>query len=99
MAKRVVKPAEQPQVPIDLDDQTIFDEFENGSLLLIERAYDRAGSRWYSYAAIKSGHYWYVSGNTRDKGLDTRAFVAWLMQGSRLAPTPRVYWAKTVYEI
>jgi hypothetical protein len=86
-------------VPKDIDDSHVFDEFEPGSLLLIEKAFDRNGTRWYSYAAVKSGQFWYVTGNTRDKGMSTAMFIQWLLSGSRLCPTPRVYWAKTVYEI
>lgn len=85
-------------------DEIVDDEFDDGAVLVIEKAFNQRGDRWYSYAAIKATGRWYITGvgnaeRTGGKGMTTNEFVQWLTRGSRLMPAPRVYWAKRVYQL
>lgn len=88
---------------IDLNpDHITEDEFADGSLLMIEKAFNQRADKWYTYAAIKVHGKWYVTGFVtiaRETGMNTQEFVAWLTRGSRLMPPPRLYWAKVVYQL
>lgn len=76
------------------------DEFEDGAVLLIEKAFSPAADKYYRYAAVKTKGLWYVTGRTNNgQGMAPGDFIQWLLTGSRLMPMPRLYWAKTVYEI
>lgn len=86
--------------PDRLSDEAFIDEFDDGSLLLILKAFEMEPvSRWYHFGAVKSGGRWYVTNYNHPHGMTTQEFIRWLLRGSRLAPTPQVFWAKTVYEI
>jgi len=78
----------------------IDDEFDDGTILKIEKAFNLRGDKWYNYAAIKVKGRWFVTGHQfYPGGMTTGEFIDWMTRGSKLMPAPRVYWAKTVYEI
>jgi hypothetical protein len=71
------------------------DEFDDGALLQIQKQFS-PGGYVYTYGAQKAHRAWYITG--QEGSFSTTEFVAWLSRG-RNAPAPRIFWAKTVYEI
>jgi hypothetical protein len=85
---------------LELKSGKIVDEFGDGAMLMVMKAFDRAGTKWYRFGAIKCKELWYLSGPSSPRyGLSTDEFITWMMRGSRLAPMPRIFWAKFVDEI
>lgn len=73
---------------------------EPPTLLMIEKAYSpRIPSAFYTFSALKLRNGWFVTGQSRGKNMTDEEFHEWLSLGSRLAPAPRVFHAKVVYEI
>lgn len=79
---------------------TFEDEFADGAVLVIEKKF-RSGNTLYSYAAIKAGGFWYVTGRgiSSGRGLSTRAFIEFLLAGWDHEHPPRIFWAPKVFEL
>lgn len=79
---------------------TFEDEFADGAVLVIEKQFWNHDTV-YSYAAIKEGGKWYITGNTgrQVRGYTTDDLIAWLLRGWDPDHPPRIYWAPQVVEL
>lgn len=73
------------------------DEFEDGTLLKIEKFGSR--DQAYAYAAVKAKDSWWVTGTGSAGPMSDSTFADWLRPFRPTMPATRVYWAKSVDEV